>query len=105
MEKITFEEFSKLMTEKVEKNYETGSDEVLSGVIVLKEGAIDTTKTLTEAQRSFRVDSSDKYFDWRMGGTGLFGKCLDSSWYYLDGFPLTIKLNAFIRDIDYCYID
>ena len=105
MEKLTFEEFQKIMVERVEKNYQTRANEEISGIIVLKEGTFDTVKQLTETQRSFHVDSSAKYFDWRMGGTGLFGTCLDSSWYYLDGWPLVLRLNDFIAGIEYCYID
>ena len=104
MKKLTFKEFNEIMIERVEKNYATGADEDLSGVIVLKDGTFDTVEPLTETQRSFRVYSSTKYFNWRMGGTGLFGTCLDSSWYGRI-FPLTLKLNDFIGDIDYCYFD
>ena len=77
MEKFTFEEFQKMMVERIEKNYETGTNEEISGVSILKQNAFD--EPLTETQRSFRVVSSTKFFDWRMGGTELFGTCLDSS--------------------------
>lgn len=34
-------------------------------------------KDYTEVERTYRVSSRNKYFDSNMGGTSLFGDCLD----------------------------
>lgn len=57
-------------------------------------------KEFTELERSYQISSDAKYFDANMGGSSLFGDCLD-------GKDLGVRLDIYIYDgwkVDYAYI-
>lgn len=67
-------------------------------VIVFTASSFD--KYYPEISRSYRVSSKEKYFDSSMGGSSLFGSCLD-------GNDNLVRLDRYIHNgwtVDYCYI-
>ena len=53
-----------------------------------------------EQERSYTISSDAKYFDGNMGGSSLFGNCLD-------GKDLGVRLDKYMYEgwkVDYCYI-
>ena len=67
-------------------------------VVVFKESSFE--KPFTELERSYQISSDAKYFDANMGGSSLFGNCLD-------GKDLGVRLDLYMYEgwkIDFCYI-
>jgi hypothetical protein len=68
-------------------------------VIVFTENSFDGY--FTEEERSYKIYSDAKYFDANMGGSSLFGDCLD-------GNDSDVRLDSYMNyhgwEIDYCYI-
>ena len=57
-------------------------------------------KPFTELERSYKISSGDKYFDANMGGSSLYGNCLD-------GKDLGVRLDHYIYSgwkVEYAYI-
>jgi len=57
-------------------------------------------KPFTEIERSYKIYSGDKYFDANMGGSSLYGYCLD-------GKDLGVRLDHYIYSgwkVEYAYI-
>lgn len=92
MKKITFRELSNKPSKWQE------------AVIVFTEDSF--SKPFTEEERSYAISSDDKYFDPRMGGSSLYGDCLD-------GKDDCVRLDIYMKRLpeegrrwkpEYCYI-
>lgn len=58
------------------------------------------TEEYSEQERSYAISSGDKYFDPNMGGSSLYGNCLDGK----DRF---VRLDHYMYsgwEVEYCYI-
>ena len=102
MDKLTFQEFiGKMQRHNFRRNITYQFDKkAMVGCIVFAQSNFD--KPYSEKSRTYRVTSANKYFLTSMGGSSLFGDCLDGSengvrldWYMSGRKPWKV---------DYCYI-
>lgn len=100
MKKLTWEQFKEIM-EKANKEKNS-----IKGVIVFKPESFD--KEFSEESRSYEVGSDNKYWNPMMGGSSLFGYCLDGT---DQGARLDWYMHAVPEDnlgkrwlVDYCYL-
>lgn len=70
------------------------------GVIVFTKDSFD--KPYPVVSRSYRVFSTEKYFHPEMGGTSLFGSCLDDK---DDGVNLDYYMKVKNWKPEYCYLE
>ena len=96
MKHMSFSEFCQKMEQY---NMVPGDKEPLKGVVVFQEVSFNVH--YSETSRSYSVSSRAKYFNAEMGGSSLFGSCLDGSdscvrldWYMYGEKPWLV---------DYCY--
>ena len=80
------------------------SDSWVKAVIVFAPESF--VNDFSELERSYEVYSDAKYFDANMGGSSLFGNCLDRK---DNGIRLDWYMNRLPKDgtpwtVDYCYI-
>lgn len=100
MKKMTFSELEKVFYEFNKEHGVTQQFQkpFLTAVVVYTgKGMIDG---LTEVQRSYRIQSNNKFFLPSMLGNSLFGDCLDNT-------ETGIRLDWYRGDweVDYCYIE
>ena len=93
MEKMSFEDFKKVMRSYQKEN------KYVEGVIVFTEDSFD--KPFDEQARSYKVSSMAKYFNPFAGGSGLVGDCLDGT---DDGVRLDYYMWTYGWEPEYCYI-
>jgi len=88
MEKLTFNQLKE-------------NKEWKKAVIVFTENSF--SKPYSELQRSYKISSNAKYFDYSKIGNSLFGDCLD-------GTDNGVKLNNYMHSaegkwiVEYCYL-
>lgn len=93
-DKITWEEFCKIMREH---NKEYGDKKrTLSGVVVYSQDNFETQ--YSENDRSYRIWNNCKLFSKSGRGKTYVGDCLD-------GEDLEVDLNEYNWKVDYCYME
>lgn len=100
MKKMTFAEVcSAFYAHNEGRNLSQFSDpNSLTAVVVFKSSNWPNNN-YTEAERSYKFSSDNKYFISGMGGNSIFGYCFD-------GIDMGVRLDHYVRvwEIDYCYI-
>lgn len=90
MKKISISEMTKIMGKYVKKGV------VAYGYIVFSKA--NWQKEYGIQSRTYKVASTEKYFNQEMNGTSLYGDAIDGS-------DDEVNLTECYWDIDYCYMD